>query len=673
MELLEITVNLPLPPLPSFSTLDQIKAFSTGLIEGVSHPWDGKLEALKPTSRFSVYHSLFLFRKVIPAGSGKLDQDKAVHKMLDRLSEPAPPVSPSFLRFVEKEIVKLFPRGWDRFYRSQVDNFTISTGACKESGRKKGGARAYMKKMESPSELRRSLQRVLLGVDADINIGPEHPVLPECKVVPVADGGKVRVVTVNDFDHHGLRPLHSTLYNHLSCQPWLLRGEAAPSRFKDFTEVPGEVFVSGDYEAATDNIPLELYQFVLQEVAKTSWHVPSWVWEEAKAYSQMELVSEGFLGVGRRETQKRGQLMGSFLSFPFLCLINYLIFRYHIRRPVPVKINGDDIVFRATVEEAERWMEGVGKCGLVLSRGKTLINKRYFSLNSAMFRAQDKSNNGEVCWVPFIRSKPFFSRPSDLSALSGQYESFIRHVPVLAASTLRARFLRRNFNLIARSQRSVTRGLGLRASERVLRLAGMWEREKHYLSLVNEKPLPTPPSDVHWDSVPDGWRKVPRYSVSNPEEHLEQFLASMIDKAWEGSYTLSPDNAEELYWQRVRQGTYLYTPKLRVTVGRGAKLLRSWIGSSQWKGSPFKVRPRQSYEVELPPREDSVWVPDPVSVSHRATSLAPCSAPPGGTVRSGRPPLFSKVAPTDDLKRRRGKEKRKVYVREWGCFLTTPV
>jgi len=86
----------------------------------------------------------------------------------------------------------------------------------------------------------------------------------------VNENGKSRGVTVASKDKMPLAPLHRMIYDHLSRFPWLLRGEAKPSSFKDFCSVKGTVFVSGDYEAATDNLSLEVAEVLLESILSSS-------------------------------------------------------------------------------------------------------------------------------------------------------------------------------------------------------------------------------------------------------------------------------------------------------------------------------------------------------------------------------------------------------------------
>lgn len=598
--MLETILKFQLPTMPTFSDLREIKHFSCALIEGGAHPWRSELEGITPTKFHTIAATLFLFRKVIPSITAPGDEERAVQAAVQRLSEPAPPVDPDLLSFIGNQVPLLFPKGWDSGYRGDVDNLTLSTSATIDRRGRDGGARGTLKPETGPDDRHRWMS------ECTGDVGFDPPLSRVCKVASIKEAGKIRVVTINDVQQHRIRPLHNTLYSHISRFPWLLRGDAHPSRFKEFSShCKGEVFVSGDYEAATDNIPLELYQHLLREVRKTSTYVPSCIWDEAEAYTQCTLDDGGKL-----YEQRRGQLMGSFLSFPFLCLTNYLIFKFLVRRDVPVRINGDDIVFRSTVEEAERWMDGVSKCGLVLSKGKTLVNGRFFSLNSAFFRA----SGNKVVEIPYIRSKAYFLRCSSLDALGGKYHSFCKGVGGTYRAKLRAFFLRNHRRVIEDSRRSCTRGLGLRASETTLRLAGMWEREKFYLSLDNEKPLPTAPSDIQWDSCPQGWRRerVDRIAsdrLTRAREVQSTHRKEMIAKCWSPTYVRT-DNAKRVYWSRVKESTYVYSRELDVTRGKGRDLYRKWFKSSAGLCGLFNCKIRLTNPQMVLSRNPAyLWIP----------------------------------------------------------------
>lgn len=87
--------------------------------------------------------------------------------------------------------------------------------------------------------------------------------------------------------------------------------------------------------------------------------------------------------------------MGSFLSFPLLCLQNRFAFLWALRTAglspaaaerVPCLINGDDILFSSIPRVSEIWMETVGRLGLEVERTKTSVSSSYGSLNSTLLR-----------------------------------------------------------------------------------------------------------------------------------------------------------------------------------------------------------------------------------------------------------------------------------------------
>jgi len=73
---------------------------------------------------------------------------------------------------------------------------------------------------------------------------------------------------------------------------------------------------------------------------------------------------------------RRGQMMGSYLSFPLLCLQNRIAFLYAGESvgidasEFPCLINGDDILFRSGPHFSELWMNTVGSLSLEVERSK---------------------------------------------------------------------------------------------------------------------------------------------------------------------------------------------------------------------------------------------------------------------------------------------------------------
>lgn len=195
--------------------------------------------------------------------------------------------------------------------------------------------------------------------------------------------------------------------------------------------------------------------------------------------------------------------MGNLLSFPLLCLVNYLGFRFYSKCKGPVRINGDDIVFRGTPQEAKRWMEGVVGAGLTLSKGKTLVDARYFTLNSMMF----KSRSAKPYQIPMIRSTAFGFRADcgGLDTVAGRFRSFCPGFYGDRRRLLNVRFLQWNRKYICAGGRSLTRGLGMKVSREELSQAGLLSWEAHYLSLEKEWTLPARTATLEQNRIPYGW------------------------------------------------------------------------------------------------------------------------------------------------------------------------
>jgi len=90
----------------------------------------------------------------------------------------------------------------------------------------------------------------------------------------------------------------------------------------------------------------------------------------------------------------RGQMMGSYLSFPLLCIQNRLAFLYAFSRSMPLRdcekvpclINGDDILFQSEKGFSDDWMNVVGRLGLEVEKTKTSVDAGFGTLNSTLLR-----------------------------------------------------------------------------------------------------------------------------------------------------------------------------------------------------------------------------------------------------------------------------------------------
>jgi hypothetical protein len=595
-------ISLPAPCFPRGELfLTCVKKFCGGLLEsGTTHLWRRSVRVLSKIDRLTVSSSLFLFRKVLPTPEPSLDD------YMDRMSTPSPPSDPKFLSFVDEQMPRMFRDGWDRSYVDSVLRFSPSTSSCFEKGRLDGGCRGMSVRGEWLSRFD--------AVEFCLSSPSPLPV-SKSRLCSVDTGGKKRIISVPQSNMNLLRPLHVAMYDHLSKFPWLLRGDAKASRFSDFTLSEGEIFVSGDYESATDNLSGDVQSRILGHILDGCRSVPSGIREMAAATLRMEL---SIPKSSRSSVQARGQLMGNLLSFPLLCIVNFLALKYAIRRKVPLRINGDDIVFRARREEVDRWVKVVGSCGLTLSMGKTMFDRQFFSLNSCWFR----SMRMKCRMVPTIRSTALgLGARGDADSLGGRFRAFAPGFGARKRHILVCLFLRKNSGLIHSTNRSVTRCLGMSVSFDALVESRLWARESFYLSMEKERPLPPAKSDLSWHVRVPGW--VRTYgSMTKADRALQKvYTGESVDHVWSTPPVKLRDLGEK-YWLEVKDGTFAFSSWLeerKVSTYRWSRLMG--VGR---KALSVLFKPRKSlfYRWPRPIRKSWFFIRDVSTVRRNIKFVA---------------------------------------------------
>jgi len=565
--------------VPQVKDLSELSKFCLGLVEkDKTHLWWREVRCASVRSRFGISHSLFLFRKVIPK------EKPLVSDYVDKLAVAQDRPDEDFIAFARSLTSRLFRPGWDRVYQDSCLTSSLPLTSCAETGRRGGGCRGLWRdEWESRAEFCEYVLKSSVAASRGVS-----------RVKAIETGGKWRIISIPPRVDNALRPLHKAIYSHLSQCPWLLRGDAKAGRFKDFTPVEGEVFVSGDYESATDNLNSVLQLEILDVLLSHAYTVPQGIVEHVKQIYHSALDD----GSGRVVLQQRGQLMGQLTSFPLLCLINYITFRYCVRRPVPVRINGDDIVFRATPAEVARWERGVAKGGLTLSKGKTLIHRRGFTLNSTPFWACP----GGAQSIGFLRSSALFPKgelSQQIVSLNGRFYSACSGYGAERKREVRNLFLRLNQKAIRASRRSVTRGLGLAADEVMLKACHLWHRELFYLEQVKEPTLPCVEA-----GLPRGWKQVSAAWMSREAVlRWERLWASeCVDFAWVHQPSLD-ESSEDTKMRKIREGVPPYglgnliAPRVRRILRMTRSQVWRWVNQRRNSSVFGRVRPSQGRRV----------------------------------------------------------------------------
>lgn len=322
-------------------------------------------------------------KKLLPA-SCKCLKSGMLEDLRLRLSRPPPSLPPGYIQFVRKVSAEIFPRGWDYAWESKVESFSPSLGSCCGTGRAKGGQLADLAPLGQ-----RSWQE---------SLNQPQPGSLEGELLLVDSSGKPRALTRFPSSAASLRPLHGLIYDQISKFDWLCRGDVADNLQKagfDPTSREWKPLTSGDYKSASDNLSIEVAESILDVAWGSSKRVPASVFRYALAAQRPSLSYEGPDGLTDTFVPTRGQMMGSYLCFPLLCLQNYIAFRYAEWisgcEGTPVLINGDDILFQSSQDFSDRWMSVVGGLGLEVEKTKTSVSCEYGSLNSTLLRW---TNNG---------------------------------------------------------------------------------------------------------------------------------------------------------------------------------------------------------------------------------------------------------------------------------------
>jgi hypothetical protein len=514
----------------------EAKKFFSGLLDGLNgtgtHQWLALVIGLPVQERLRIASSLCSGKKLLPDPCpGLVKKMEEAHASL--LTEPKL-VPTGFLAFVRKSVLRMFPDGWDRGYSDCVESATLPLSAAVGLPRSKGGVSACGMSRELYTRACYGLDEVTFPRDVNY-----------CMVVTE---GKARGITITHKEHQFLKPLHMVLYNFLSKKSWMLRGDATADRLSEFSGGgDGSLLISGDYESATDGLSLEVSELILSTLLESATHVP----EKVKGWAQSSLRSRIHYPGGKIVEQLRGQLMGNLLSFPLLCLYNFLALKYLVRRRVAVKINGDDIVFRGTRDEYERWRDGLGELGLKLSAGKTFLHGRFFSINSTYFwSSQSKVKMMGVLRLGMLKA------PEGVDNLGASHNKFVKPMGNLRSlsSALFLRVQRRYLKLSGRSLLTpAPMGLGVRTCVAALDGAGLTERECWYLrNFSPRKGMPKTPAPHNLSGVPEGWR---RFEGRKPRgwKLLEGELAEeMLERRWATSVKMVEEDRWGPYWDHLK-------------------------------------------------------------------------------------------------------------------------
>lgn len=207
---------------------------------------------------------------------------------------------------------------------------------------------------------------------------------------------KVRVISKGEcipyyFHKHLQRALHTSL-REMPCFR-LIGRPFCPTDILDLKKVskPEWSWFSIDYSAATDGLSWRFSETILR-VLLANFPERERDWALRVLGPHDLYYPKGFGEYAFGGTQTNGQLMGSILSFPILCLANLATYLLTMRseqigwgdskRLAGVLVNGDDMVYPAPAEKWDRHVKVASDLGLQMSVGKAYRHRTYLNINS---------------------------------------------------------------------------------------------------------------------------------------------------------------------------------------------------------------------------------------------------------------------------------------------------
>jgi hypothetical protein len=249
--------------------------------------------------------------------------------------------------------------------------------------------------------------------------------IPNVKVQVLPEALKMRPISKGPpYTYTVLKSLQKFLWRVMKDHPtFALIGKTVTSRdiFERMGKLsPGFRFLSGDYQAATDNFAPWVSETIVEELSDVLGLTPL----ERDLFLRA-MTRHVFPGEGGDLPQKWGQLMGSIVSFPVLCLANACWCRWAeeldrqqvlLLSQTRLLVNGDDclMMFRDSGRAAWRRITTFG--GLQESVGKTFDSAEFCEINSQTFLYRPEQATEEL-WkrddgTVSIRQNPYLSVPS---------------------------------------------------------------------------------------------------------------------------------------------------------------------------------------------------------------------------------------------------------------------
>ncbi len=217
-----------------------------------------------------------------------------------------------------------------------------------------------------------------------------------CTIQAVLEPNKVRVISKGEsIPYYAMKPLQKAIHGSLRGMDCfrLIGRSFCPTDIIDLQKTAAQSWewFSIDYSAATDglswNYSGRILRYIISSIPEYDQQLALSVLGPHNLYYPTRDGHKAFKGVMRN-----GQLMGSILSFPILCLANLGVYLAATRdlhvgwtdkdRLGSVLVNGDDMLYAAPRALWSTHVDIAKSVGLEMSVGKAYIHPVYSNINS---------------------------------------------------------------------------------------------------------------------------------------------------------------------------------------------------------------------------------------------------------------------------------------------------
>lgn len=271
--------------------------------------------------------------------------------------------------------------------------------------------------------------------------------------VALAESLKTRVITKGPpYKYFVLKPLQKFLWKRMQdFKQFALTGTPVTEEFvnnmfgqKLNMPINDDKFLSVDYTDATNQIKSWASRACLERISKCLGLDESYSKIAMDSLTDHSIEVREFEGLFSkmdadfiRSKQLNGQLMGSIISFPILCIVNAAIVRWSIELDKGFKhrlrdsqfcVNGDDGLFKCSLLGKYFWGRIASFVGLKPSIGKVFYSSEFFEINSMNFRVlpspdqfiiTSKNKINPKGFLRFFKQTPYINS----GILSGQQRS----------------------------------------------------------------------------------------------------------------------------------------------------------------------------------------------------------------------------------------------------------